>query len=49
MKRNNLYLIFYCLCVTAISCSKKKDIKDPDGDLLTSQVEKIETFMAEGQ
>lgn len=47
MKRNNLYLIFYCLCVTAISCSKK-NIKDPDGDLLTSQVEKIETFLAEG-
>jgi hypothetical protein len=51
MKKGNIYyLIFYCLCITAISCSKNKSesLKESNNDLLTDQVEKIETFLAKG-
>lgn len=48
MKKSNIYyLILVCLCSTAISCSKK-GIKSGNDDLLTGQVEKIETFLAKG-
>lgn len=51
MKKRNFYLLsLSCLCIIATSCSKnnRDDLRESNNSLLTNEVEKIETFLAEG-
>jgi hypothetical protein len=50
MKKNNVYhFLFAWLCIAATSCSKDKvDASKENGQVLTSQIEKIETVLAKG-